>query len=89
MKAIHPNKLKVGDVVEQWVHFDHCPQEMKMVGEVIWIHPDKRFYRVRFPQPHGSFTESYTFYGKQSGTAYTPDHTKNKVAPVMEGRMKY
>ena len=71
MKAIHPKDLKVGDTVEQWLHFDKEPKEIKATGTVIWIHPEKRFYRVRFEQPGGTCTESYRFYGKHSGGSYT------------------
>ena len=91
MKAINPTKLKVGDVIEQWVHFDHAPPEMKMTGEVIWIHPDLRFYRARFPLPNGTtIVESYTFYGKQSGSAYTPQEShRHQKATIIEGSIKY
>ena len=90
MKAIHPSKLKVGDIVEQYVHFDHQPLEKKMTGEVIWIHPDKRFYRVKYKLKNGAYcTESYRFYGKHSGDAYTPVESKQYPKPsIMEGNIK-
>ena len=28
-------------------------------GEVIYIHPQRRFFTLRFQFPHGSFCESY------------------------------
>lgn len=89
MKKISPHTLKVGDIVEQWVHFDHSPQEMKLVGRVIWIHPEKRFYRVKFDQPGGSCTESYRFYGKHSGDSYIPNeaNTHQKKTTIAEGRV--
>lgn len=87
MKKISPHTLKVGDEVEQWVHFDHSPQEMKLKGVVIWIHPDKRFYRVRFDQPGGSCTESYKFYGKHSGDAYTKDLGFKNAKTYIEGKL--
>ncbi|MEG2421423.1 MAG: hypothetical protein RR949_01495 [Oscillospiraceae bacterium] len=31
---------------------------------VIYIHPERRFYTVRFKLSGGSFCESYTFAGK-------------------------
>ena len=89
MKAIHPSKLKVGDKIEQYVHFDHQPYEMKMTGEVIWIHPKHEFYRVRYTATSGaSFTESYRFYGKHSGLAYTPDEgLRRPTRSITEGNI--
>ena len=86
MKAISPKKLKVGDIVEQWLHFDTSPSEIKATGEVIWIHPQKRYYRVKFKQPKGYCTESYKFYGKHSGGAYVP--SEGKIDKIIEGRMR-
>ena len=91
MKAINPKKLKVGDIIEQWVHFDHSPQEMKMTGEVIWIHPENRFYRVRFKTTKGTyFTESYRFYGKHHGDAYVPEESnkyRHSRPAIVEGSL--
>lgn len=88
MKKVSPETLKVGDIVEQYIHFDKDHMEMKIPGEVIWIHPEKQFYRVRFKQPGGYCTESYRFYGKQSGSNYVGWEEKGKKRMVVEGEVR-
>lgn len=71
MKTIHPKTLKVGDKFKQYVHFDKCPTELLLPGEVVWVHPEKRYYRMKFQLVKGVCYESYKFYGKHSGLTYS------------------
>lgn len=59
--------LKVGDQIVKLCHFygtDHISE--RMVGTVIYIHPKREFYRVRFNLKNGtSIVEGYRFYGDE------------------------
>lgn len=88
MQKVSPETLKVGDVVKQYIHFDTDHANETYPGTVIWIHPKKWFYRLRFKQPSGDYcTESYTFFGKQSGSGYV-GWEKWKKQPIIEGEVK-
>lgn len=54
--------IKVGDVVMESLTFDTHRQSSPVAGKVIYIHPNKRFYRVEFEQPGGRCVESYSCY---------------------------
>lgn len=59
---LHMARVKVGDKVTEKVTLGNCFQQEFMTGTVIYVHPKRRFYRVRFDMPGGSFTESYLFF---------------------------
>ena len=52
-------KLKVGDHIELPLY----PERTPLPGKVIYIHPRRRFFRVRFDTPHGPVVEAFNFYG--------------------------
>lgn len=58
--------MEIGDIRAEvpsfWTTFGHGVGTPRQ-GEVIWIHPRRRFYRVRFtmPQTGWSWVESYYF----------------------------
>ena len=54
--------MQVGDKTNEWVHFGEVKAK-RMTGTVEYIHPQRRFYNVRFTTEAGSFTESYLFPG--------------------------
>ena len=54
--------LKIGDTVTVTVHGPN----KKLEGKVIYIHPEKRYFRVEFETKGGKkLTECYSFYGPQ------------------------
>ena len=70
MKLEKTPNIKVGDRITQYLHFGMGSgfEKPKLNGEVIWIHPKRRFYRVKFTLPNGSvITESYLFNGRYNG----------------------
>ena len=57
--------IAIGKTVERPVFMEGGYEIM--VGTVTYIHPEGRFYTVRFEAEGGIIEESYCFYGKLSG----------------------
>lgn len=67
---INPRKLKVGDTVTQcpillelgvWTPDGRKLNCKSMQGRVVWIHPQRRFYTVRFTFGRRSILECFSF----------------------------
>ena len=66
--------MKVGDKVDirlRWVdeEWDGRWKRTQVdrttaIGTVVYVHPKKRFYRVRLNFPHGSYCECYSMGGE-------------------------
>lgn len=56
---LHQKHVKVGDEVEEYLTLGICRQQELTRGTVIYVHPEKRFYRVRFDLPGGNVAESF------------------------------
>lgn len=54
--------MEVGDKTTEWVHFGET-KAVRRTGTVTYIHPQRRFYNVRFDTEIGSYEESYLFHG--------------------------
>ena len=54
--------MEIGQKTSEWVHFGET-KAVRMSGVVEYVHPEGRFYTVRFETEVGSFTESYYFSG--------------------------
>ena len=54
--------MKVGEKTSEWVHFGEV-RPRRMGGVIEYIHPEKRFYVVRFTTDVGSFAEAYFLPG--------------------------
>ena len=54
--------MKVGDRTSEWVHFGEV-RSKRMSGVIEYIHPEERFYVVRFTTEAGSFAEAYFLPG--------------------------
>ena len=51
--------VEIGDKVTEKVTIDGHPPWIRKTGEVIWIHPKGRFYRVRFEGKRAPVVEAY------------------------------
>jgi len=55
----HYRDVRVGQIVSERVHMKGYPNGMVKVGVVIYVHPEKRFYRVKFPGLLAPVVEAY------------------------------
>ena len=55
--------MEIGQRISEWVHFGEV-KAVRMSGVVEYIHPEGRFYTVRFTAEKGSFAESYFLPGR-------------------------
>lgn len=51
--------IQVGQIVSERVHMHGFHNGMVKVGIVVYVHPEKRFYRVKFPGLRAPVTEAY------------------------------
>lgn len=67
---INRELIKVGDRIELPVY----PERKPLPGEVIYVHPQRRYFRARFISDGGPIIESFNLYGPISVSA-----SKNQV----------
>lgn len=54
--------VKVGDIVFERLQFD-TKSTTPYKGVVIYVHPEKRFFRAEFELAGGKVTEAFSLYG--------------------------
>ena len=80
--------LKLGDILTAKVHFGMegglmiPPQK----GTVVYIHPDGRFFTLRFDFPKGSFRESYPLRNAIRAPMWGAEPTENGPARGPQNR---
>lgn len=79
--------MKIGDKVRQEIFVGAPPgnnlpprMQIKQTGTVVYIHPQARFYTVRFDFPLGSLRESY-FFPEREGNQDAPKYIEARENP--------
>lgn len=76
--------MRLGERMTRYVTLGDC-LPVKHEGTVVWIHPERRFYVLRFDCPQGrSFCESYYFPSRGGvGMAGAATPSKGKRGPSL------
>lgn len=80
--------VEVGQLVKEQITTGANPCFVWAVGEVIWIHPENRFYRVRFDSLSGSCVESYPMVKISGNIRYTPEQAEHHKMYQREWRRR-
>ena len=56
--------VKVGDIVMERLQFE-SKSTVPYKGTVIYVHPEKRFFRAEFELPGGKVIEGFSLHGKE------------------------
>lgn len=54
--------VQVGDIVFERLMFDKGRSETVYKGKVIYVHPERRFYRAEFELPGGKVREAFSLH---------------------------
>lgn len=61
--------IQVGDIVHERLQFDTKSQD-EFEGVVIYVHPERRFYRAEFELLGGTVREAFSLYGNDRVTKF-------------------
>ena len=80
--------LKLGDILTAKVHFwmEGGLMIPPQKGTVVYIHPDGRFFTLRFDFPKGSFRESYPLRNAIRAPMWGAEPTENGPARGPQNR---
>lgn len=59
-----PSGLALGDRASGWVNFGMAGGSRVLTGTVVYIHPEGRFFTLRFDFDKGSFCQCYMLRGR-------------------------
>lgn len=69
--------VALGDRLPGWVTYGNTGGSCMMTGTVVYIHPEGRFFTLRFDFERGSFRQSYMIRGRIGGGAWGVEPATN------------